>query len=320
MRTATALAFLALASGAALAAIGDPTAQPTTRVAAVSATGNLELADSREGAPIFSAAGIAPGDTVAGTVEIAAVGNAPAALTLSQHDVLDTPGPGGGNLSQRLTMRIADVTAPGSPRTIYEGPLAPMSPRPVGRLAAGAARTFEFSATLPDTGAADQNAVQGATASVAYAWTAAEAADEPGPAPQPPGQTPGPGPTPAPPSSTPAESEPLRLQLTRARRALRHERLLLWVRCDHACTVSLRGRIRASNGPERRTARLRLTPRTAPAGKTRRLAIPLPRSLRHWLREQPGSPKLTARVALSARDAAGGRATAQRTLRLRRPR
>lgn len=317
MRTATALAFLALAGGVALAAVGGTGKQPLPRVAAVAAAGSFSLTNSRDGASIFNAAGIAPGETVAGTVEITAVGSAPAELTLSQHDVLDAPGPSGGNLAQRLIVRIADVTAPGKPLPVYQGPLAPMPPQPAGRLGAGASRTFEFVATLPTTEAADQNAVQGAAASVAYAWTATEAAPETEPKPEPanPGAAVG---APSPAASPPAAAA-LKLSLTRVRRALRHGRLLLWARCDRACTISLRGRLRARSGAEQRTGRLRLPPRTAPAGAVRRLAVPLPRSLRRWLRSRPVPPKLSAQVVLRARDAAGGRATAQRSLRLRRP-
>ncbi len=104
---------------------------------AVAAAGSFSFANSRDGMPIFSATGIAPGDSVSGKVEIANDGELPGELVVAQHDVEDTPGPGGGELSGRLTLRIADVTAPANPVTVYAGPLAPMPARAGGGAGTG---------------------------------------------------------------------------------------------------------------------------------------------------------------------------------------
>ena len=110
------------------------------------------------------------------------------------------------------------MTAPGEPVAVYSGPLAPMPPQPTGRVEPGQSRSYEFVATLPEAGsAADQNHLQGASTSVAYSWTVAEApppADpkpppaDPPPAPRVPSGSPGP-------TYEPPAADPLRLRVTR---------------------------------------------------------------------------------------------------------
>lgn len=89
-------------------------------------------------------------------------GSVAAALVLRRGEVVDTPGPRGGLLSERLELSVLDITARAAPRTVYAGLLASMPEQMTGELAPGEARTFEFTATLPDGGEPDfQNAVQG---------------------------------------------------------------------------------------------------------------------------------------------------------------
>jgi hypothetical protein len=74
----------------------------------------------------------------------------------------------------RLT--VVDMTRPTAPRTVYVGPLDSMPERPAGTVAGGEARTYEFIATLPESGEPSfQNAVQGASTTVAYSWVPSEA-------------------------------------------------------------------------------------------------------------------------------------------------
>ncbi|MBS1879768.1 MAG: hypothetical protein JST31_09660, partial [Actinobacteria bacterium] len=150
----------ALAAAVALARVGE---EPPARASAVAASGDFSISNSREGLPIFAAGGIVPGGSARGTVTIADTGSVPAQLTLSRHDLLDSPGLGGGLLSAALELTVTDVTAPAAPLAVYSGPLASMPAQPAGRVDPGAARTYEFVATLPAGGG--QNAVQGASVS-----------------------------------------------------------------------------------------------------------------------------------------------------------
>lgn len=321
MRAASLLAFLVLA-GSATAAVFGGGGEPAAEASAVAAEGSFSFANSGDGMPIFSATGIAPGESVSGSVEIANSGELPGELVLAQHDVEDVPGPGGGELSRRLTVRIADVTVPANPATVYAGPLAPMSARPAGRLLPGESRTYEFVATLPEAGSADgtQNDVQGASASVAYSWTANEVTASPVPAPHP---SPSPG---QPPSSSPnapvgsAPASPLRLTITRVRHTIRRGRLLVWARCNRSCAIAAKGRLRVKGPAGNRGARLHLVPRPHFAAGTQRLAIRVPHQLRHRLEASPSQLRVKARIALLARDSSGDRTAARRTVRVRQPR
>jgi hypothetical protein len=317
VRALSVLVFLVLA-GSSAAAVLHGGWEAGARASAIAADGSFSFANSRDGMPIFSATEIAPGDSVSGTVAIADTGTEPGELTLAQHDVADVPGPGGDELSKRLSLRVTDVTVPASPVVVYAGPLAPMPPQPAGRLEPGASRTYEFVATLPESEGA-QNDVQGASTSIAYSWTASEVVAGPGPEPTP---SPTPDPTQPPASSSPgpAGSVPagLRLTITRVQRKISRGRLLVLAGCDRPCAISARGRLRVRSAGDHRRVKLSLSQPPRFAAGTQRLSIRVPRALRHWLRIHPDLPRVRVRLVLVARDPAGELATAKRSLRLRR--
>jgi hypothetical protein len=320
VRALSLLIFLALAGSATAAVLGGGGGESAAKASAVAAEGSFSIASSRDGAPIFSATEIAPGDSVSGTVEIANDGELPGELIVAQHDVEDAPGLGGGELSGRLALRIADVTAPAHPVTVYAGPLAPMPTRSAGVLEPGASRTYEFTAGLPTTGPAGgtQNDVQGASVSVAYSWTAREVTDTPEPAPP---TSPAPG-QPAPSPSSPAVSPPaapLRLTITRVRHKISHGRLVVWARCSSACAIAARGRLRARGPAGHRTAQLRLGPRPRFTAGRQRLTVRVPPNLRHWLQAAPKPLRAKVHISLRARNPAGERATARRAVHVRLP-
>lgn len=314
--------LVALAAAVALAQVG---AGPQARAQAIAASGDFEIADSREGRPIFAATGIGPGDSARGTVEIADTGSVPVELTLSRHDLLDAPGLGGGLLSGALTLTVTDVSDPAAPVAVYAGPLDSMPAQPAGRLEPGASRTYEFVATLPAAASAEQNAVQGASVSVAYAWTATEAEARP-PEPEPEGLGGGSGGSPqsspatAPPGSVLAGDGALELVVTRAARALRGGRLVVWAGCDSACAIVVRGRLRASAGGHHRGARARFGRSGSYRAGTQKLRIRVPAKLRRWLVAAPGRRHLRAKLTLTGTDPAGATATVKRTLALKPPR
>jgi hypothetical protein len=310
-RLAPIVVLLAVAAPAAiaLARIGGA---PPPRATAIAASGSFEAANSRDGQPIFSATNIAPGGSAAGTVTIEEGGSARAALVLRRGEVIDTPGPGGGVLSNRLRLSVVDITAPASPRLVYSGPLASMPAQTAGVLEGGEARTFEFTASLPEGGEPGfQNAVQGASTMVAYAW-AVEEASEGG------GERPG---TPSRPAGgkeggdTTARSA-FHLIVPRIRRAPRRGHLVVWANCDEPCRLLVRGRIRATVAGHRQGAPVHFRRRLAAAGP-RRLLIPIPRKLRRRLRQAPRPKRLRARLRFTAVAADGRRDSVRKRVRLR---
>jgi len=144
------------------------------------ATGDLSLSNSADGQAIFQASGLAPGRSVSGTVRLTNSGTLPGDLALQQLDVSDSPGPGGGRLSNVVTLDIADVTG-GSSIPVFSGQLGGLGSRPLGAIGPGEARTFRFTASLPDM----DNAFAGSGLTVRYAWNATAADGGPGPSEQP---------------------------------------------------------------------------------------------------------------------------------------
>lgn len=291
MRWLVPLVYLVLAAATATAAV---VAMPDdgAHVGVLAAEGGLELSNSHEDAAIFTATEIGPGDSTSGTVEIAASGGA-AELTLTRGELTDTPGLGGGHLSAQLQLLILE---PSAGATVYSGPLATMPPQQLGRLEPGTPRGFEFVATLPEDGATvSQNSVQEASTSVAFAWEANEVGEV---------ETPGP-------------ADELDLVVTKVRHRIKAGRLLVWVRCDHACALAARGRLRVHDEDDRRAAKLRPFRRTQLEVGTQRLRIAVPRRLRRWLATDPSRERGRARVRIVAWDASGDRDRVRRSLRVR---
>jgi cell division septation protein DedD len=143
-------------------------------------------------------------------VTISNTGTVNAALSLAPEDTGDTPGTGGGQLSNKLELLVIDVTAAGAPVTVYEGTLKQMAATNVGSIAPGAYRTYLFVAGLRPNGQSD-NAFQGAALTTGFRWSATGIATAtPSPtATATPSPTPTPSPTATPaPSATPAPTAP----------------------------------------------------------------------------------------------------------------
>ena len=135
---------------------------------AVSAGGAAAMTDSVVGDAVVRAGEMKPGSTVAGTVTVRNDGDATGAFRLSQADVLDTPGSGGGRLSTMLRMTVEDAS---SGRRYYRGVLGGMKDQPLGYLRAGDEREYRFTVSYPRGETDDSFA--GSRVETTFDWTAA---------------------------------------------------------------------------------------------------------------------------------------------------
>ena len=88
----------------------------------------------------------------------------------------DQPGANGGRLSDAVHLDVEDVTG-GSVVPVFAGQLGSFQNRALGSIAPGEARTYRFTASLPDGGAppsptSGDNAYAGSALTVRYLWTA----------------------------------------------------------------------------------------------------------------------------------------------------
>lgn len=255
-----------------------------------SATGAVQLSNSSDGRAVFNAADMRPGGEIRGTVTIGNPGTTAAAVQLSRVPENETPGLGGGLLSQQLVLQVLDVTVATSPVALYNGPLNGMPALSAGRFGPSQSRTFAFIATLPAEAA--DNAYQGAELSSGFAWDAT-ADDEPVPtaSPVPPAATPAPTATAQPtaaPAPTPAGAAAPDtdantgavaadevLNLPDARRCVSRRKFKIHLRRPHGfvlsslvITVNKRVKVRL-RGAKARRAKATLSLRGLPAGKVR---------------------------------------------------
>jgi len=296
--TATATLALLGATWAAtgrLPLVGSETRAPLAISAR--ATGPL-VANDRDGQAILIADSLRPGVPATGEVTIGNAGDAPGAFTLSSGGVTDGP----GGLSRVLDVTVRDLT---TGTNLYTGKLSAFASVPLGTFAAGAQRRYRFELAYPaGRAAAVDNALQGATTSVAFTWDAVAASPDPDPAPAPdPGPTPAPAtPSPPAPAAAPAAARPaapapsvpatpaaaasgVRLALGAAPKPVAGGRLVTWMTSTVPTGARVTGTVTVSGkrytlGPatvslsaKRRTVRLRL-PRQA-VGRGRRLTVAL---------------------------------------------
>jgi hypothetical protein len=147
----------------------------------LSASGSISLSNSDDGAAIFNLPNLGPGDGGQGEVTIANNGSLPGALALASLDRSDAPGIYGGTLSERLQLRLDDVSS-GTAVEAYSGQLGAMPELQLGNIAAGESRTYRFLVTMLDSGApaspyVDDNLYQRGKASIGYEWTLTELED-----------------------------------------------------------------------------------------------------------------------------------------------
>jgi hypothetical protein len=196
---------LAMAVGAVCLAFAAPgRGEPGTMIELDNVSGAVTIANSRDSQALFSATAMRPGQGVSGTVTIGNSGDVAGVFDVRAAGVLDTPGPNGGLLSERVVLRLFDVSDAGHPIPVFTGHPADFDGVDLGRFGPGEERDYLFSAVLPEGGTND-NDYQGAGLSLGFEWRAATAtASTPTPTATPtPPTKPKPKPTPTKPKVTP---------------------------------------------------------------------------------------------------------------------
>jgi hypothetical protein len=310
-----------LALAVALVATAAPARERPAELGRMAAEGAVTLSAAGGGHAILTASGLRPGQSVAGQVALANVGESRGRLALRRTAMTDTPGRFGGRLSEALLLRVEELGG-GS----WTGPLSGPDTLDLGVMDPGEGRSYKLTLTLPDRGprGAD-NHVQGSSVTIDWAWTT-EAEDPPvvvTPTPTPaasPAATPQPTATPEPP--LPVRGAP-RLELR-----IPHQRVLatrgisMFGSCDRPCRVSFRAQIRTAplGGRGRTVQRGRVFRRLGAARRLpstgtaeRRLHLRLtPRAIRTLKRTMRVHGRVAVVVAAKVRGTGGTRTVTRR--------
>lgn len=187
-----------------------------------------------------------------------------------------------------------------------------MPEQDAGDLNPGGARTYEFTATLPDGSPNAQNALQEASTAVAYSWTATEASGEEE---APKGETP----TEAASGGTENRGAPegdghgvtgdtrLSLSVPKLLPTLSGGAIVAYVNCDGSCRIDVRGKLWAIADRHHRTAKIHFSLMRIYAPGAKKMRIPIPRGMRNWLRRMSPPKGLRAQLRFFATGTAGGR-------------
>jgi hypothetical protein len=327
-RAIAAGALLALA--VALVATAAPARERPAEIGRMAAAGAITLAASGSSHAIITVSGLRPGQSVAGSVALANVGESRGRLTLLRTRIVDAPGRFGGRLSEALLLRVEEIGG-GS----WTGPLAGPEALDLGIMEPGEGRSYKLTLTLPDSGPAGRdNAVQGSSVTIDWAW-ATESVGRPVATPTPtatPG-APGPGATPA---TAPERPLPVRAgPAPRLELRIPHQRVLgtrgvtLYGNCDRPCLLSLGARIQTS--PLARASARTLLARRVFRGLGIRRSLPskgtaegrirlrlTPRAVRTLKRTLRHRGRVAVVIDARVRGSAGGSRTVSRRIVLKR--
>jgi hypothetical protein len=272
-----ALATLIAAFTMALTALGLAVAAPggdddAADIRLMAAAGSVRISNSREGQAVLTAAGLRPGNTVSGTVQVGNAGDVAGRFVVRGADLVDTPGPYGGRMSHWAWLVVADGS-----RTLYAGPPMDFGEVDLGTLAAGERREYLVSLALPD----GDNRYQGSALSLRLVWLAGPVDGggtpvTPTPVPPQPPTTTKPPTTPAP--TTPPAGEPTgdalgdMLGLPSATRCVSRRRFTIRLRAPNgarvvSATITIKGKKPVT--VKGRKARAPVNLRGLPKGKIR---------------------------------------------------
>lgn len=281
-------------AAAAVVAGCSQAAGPSRPYAEVSqASGDLTVVNSKDGQAILRARGLAPGESARGTVSLMNTGTLAGDLVLEQVQLRDRPGPGGGLLSEGVQLAVRDVTNPADVITVFAGQLGVLDDRTLGQVAPSQSRTYMFTARLPDNGpppsaTGGDNAFNGSSLSVRYAWKAT-APDQH--------------------SITPSSAPRVTFRVVK-KRLLRRRRIDVVARCSSACTLTAWGM---------RPRTRRRTVRVAVARKRVRIKLKVPkRAARSVAVRVRRRGRALVRVRLRVTGATGGTRTYTKKVRISR--
>jgi spore coat-associated protein N len=288
------LAAIVAVSACAVSASSGSSAQPTAVIS--QASGTFSITNSRDGQAIFQAQGLAPGRSVSGTVQLSNAGTLASDLGLHQLDVVDQPGDNGGRLSGAVHLDVQDITG-GNVVPVFAGQLASLQSSALGSLAPGEARTYRFTASLPDGGAppsptSGDNSYAGSALTVRYSWHAS--APDPGEG----GEEGGGGP-----SGTEAPTFTFRVVY---KKVLKKGWLDVMASCDRACTVMAYAELpKAKRARKAVTTRRKTTTLPAP-NKVARIRLKLSKKNKGQLKKALRKKKKVAMTLRLSVGAAGG--------------
>ena len=268
------------------------------------ASGTFAITNSLDGQAIFQAQGLAPGRSVTGTVQLSNPGTLAGDLGLHQLDVVDQPGANGGQLSSAVRLDVEDITG-GNLVPVFGGQLASLQTRGLGSIAPGEARTYRFTASLPDGGpppspTGGDNSYAGSALSVRYSWQAT-APDTGGGGGSGGGGGGGGG---TGPSGTDAPKFTFRIV---SKKVLKKGILDVMARCDRACTVTAYAQLpKAKRARKSAMTRRKVTTLPAP-NKLARIRLKLSKKNKKQLKKAlRKKKKVTMTMRLSVTAASGG--------------
>jgi hypothetical protein len=288
--------MVAILGCAAVAARPSPRDVPRAEISMVS--GELHVTNSRDGQAIFQAQGLSPGESVTGTVQLSNTGDLSGDLGFQQIEVQDQPGTNGGRLSDAVHLDVDDVTG-GSDMPVFAGQLGSFQGHSLGSIAPGEARTYRFTASLPDGGAppsptSGDNAYAGSALTVRYLWTAT--APDPGD-----GGTGGGG------TGGGGGVDPTVSFKVISKQLVKKGLLDVMATCDRACTVSAWAQMPKARGARRGLKTSRKTATLTIPGKAARIRLKLSKKSKRQLRAVLRKKKKVAlTVTLSVGAANGG--------------
>jgi spore coat-associated protein N len=290
------------------------------------ASGTLSLSNSLDGAAVLSAQNLKPGDSRTGLVTILNTGTLDGSFNLAQANLVDSPGPFGGRLSDGLQLSVEQISAGGSTvSSVYSGALSGLGLRPLGTLAAGEPRIFRFITSLPDGGhppapGLGDNVFQSSSAQVDYVWTATADAGGGGN-----GGGVGNG------GGWPSGQPPFTLKLSgkKRHRPLRKRPLKVGSWCSADCRLTWSVKVRRAERAKKRSRRARMvTVRVGtlrsrrslavPAGQQRTLKIKFTRRAKRALRRQLRKRRRIVAVVTVTATSGGTKVRATRKVALKR--
>lgn len=133
--------------------------------ALVSSAGDISIGNSRQGKAVFSARNLLPGQSRSGSVKISNPNRQPMNLSLDSR--LSSGVPLAGSLDLRVS-RQGD--------SLYAGRLAGLQRLPLGEMAPGESREYQFEVAMPG---GSGNALQGQSGAVDLIWSARAAGPPP---------------------------------------------------------------------------------------------------------------------------------------------